>query len=72
MKNRRAREVLVGEIYDLSDTMELVYFTDVAGIKQAADNLFLEQGRLIRTLVPGSDIQHVGSTAIPGCLTKGI
>lgn len=51
--------------------MELVYFTDVSRIKRAADDLFLEQARLIRTLVPGSDVQHVGSSAIPECLTKG-
>jgi GrpB-like predicted nucleotidyltransferase (UPF0157 family) len=51
--------------------MELVHFADESNVRQAANWLFEEQKARILTVLPGADIQHVGSTAVPGSLTKG-
>lgn len=49
----------------------MVYFREQEKFKQRAEELFLiEQKRILR-VVPNADIQHIGSTAIPGSLTKG-
>ena len=48
-----------------------VHFRSLSEIKERADDQFAVQAALLRKLIPGSDVQHVGATAIPGCITKG-
>ena len=36
-----------------------------------AERLYQETAAELTKLVPGADIRHIGSTAVPGCLTKG-
>jgi len=40
-------------------------------IRAAAEAAFQAQRTRVAALVPEADIQHVGSTAVPGALTKG-
>jgi len=51
--------------------MEQVYFYNLANFKLSAEKTFVFQKKLIKRLIPYSDVQHVGSTAIPNSLTKG-
>ena len=51
--------------------MEQVHFAPLSKFKPGVDALFAEQAIFLRKLVPRSDIQHVGSTALTECLTKG-
>lgn len=51
--------------------MELVNFYEHRFFNDKAHELFLEHREKIKQVVPKADIQHVGSTAIPGTLTKG-
>lgn len=50
---------------------EKVYFSDSSVTFEAADQLFAEIADKIIAVLPRADIEHVGSTAVPGCLTKG-
>jgi GrpB-like predicted nucleotidyltransferase (UPF0157 family) len=50
---------------------ERVYFAPEQQFRGAVDILFGRVAVRIRALLPNSDIQHVGSTAVPGSLTKG-
>ena len=50
---------------------DTVQFSNSPKIFEAAKRLFLEvQGR-IQDVLPAAEIEHIGSTAIPGSLTKG-
>lgn len=40
-------------------------------IREAVEAAFVEHRTRLADLVPGAEIEHVGSTAIPGALTKG-
>lgn len=40
-------------------------------IREAAEAAFAEHRKRLTDLVPGAVIEHVGSTAVPGALTKG-
>jgi len=40
-------------------------------VRESVAQLFSQIKQQLSELLPGADIQHVGSTAIPGCLTKG-
>lgn len=51
--------------------MERVQFADEMQFRAAAEQLFAEQKARILNVLPSADIQHVGSTAVPGSLTKG-
>ncbi|MFC4767493.1 GrpB family protein [Effusibacillus consociatus] len=51
--------------------MEIVHFSNVGDFRHKAERLFEEQKRRIEERLPNADIQHVGSTAVPGSLTKG-
>jgi len=51
--------------------MEIVQFAKQDTFKDKAEALFAKHKALISTVLPSTDIQHVGSTAIPGSLTKG-
>lgn len=51
--------------------MEKVYFTKQQEMFEKANELFDRIKNELQRLLPGADIQHVGSTAIPGSLTKG-
>ncbi|WP_127531029.1 GrpB family protein [Paenibacillus kobensis] len=51
--------------------MEIVNFYDHSMLYDKAQKLFVEQRARIKQVVSEADIQHVGSTAIPGTLTKG-
>ena len=50
---------------------ERVNFAPEQNFREAVGRLFARVKAQLSTLLPGSDIQHVGSTAIPGSLTKG-
>ena len=50
---------------------ERVHFAPEENFRADVERLFRQVEGLLRRLVPTADIQHVGSTAIPGSLTKG-
>ena len=49
----------------------MVYFRKQEKFKERAEELFLKERKRILRVVLNADIQHIGSTAIPGSLTKG-
>ncbi|GIM47285.1 hypothetical protein DNHGIG_28340 [Collibacillus ludicampi] len=51
--------------------MENVFFSDVKFFYDKVEILFKQQKERIKELLPDADVQHVGSTAIPGTITKG-
>lgn len=51
--------------------MEHVNFFDNKLFYVNAEKTFLAQKNTIKKLLPEADVQHVGSTAIPNCITKG-
>jgi GrpB-like predicted nucleotidyltransferase (UPF0157 family) len=54
-----------------SDEEETVHFAPEQHFREAVSELFQRVRSHLETLVPSADVQHVGSTAIPGSLTKG-
>jgi GrpB-like predicted nucleotidyltransferase (UPF0157 family) len=50
---------------------ERVDFAPEQTFREAIGRLFMRVQAELQALLPGADIQHVGSTAIPGSLTKG-
>lgn len=50
---------------------EKVYFFREEDNREEVEKLFKAQKDLILKLIPEADVQHVGSTAVPGSLTKG-
>ena len=50
---------------------ERVHFAPEQQYREAVDRLFRQVTVMLRNLLPDADIQHVGSTAVPGSLTKG-
>lgn len=50
---------------------EPVSFLPEPVFRETVHHRFEQLKRELQLLLPGSDIQHVGSTAIPGSLTKG-
>src|SRR5262245_40514465 len=50
---------------------ERVNFALEQDFREVVGRLFARVEAQLRALLPGADIQHVGSTAIPGSLTKG-
>lgn len=51
--------------------MERVSFYNQKRFERDVEKTFTSQRDFIQRLIPGADIQHVGSTAIPNSLTKG-
>ena len=51
--------------------MEKVYFSNSQPLFETAKQAFSIHKHNIKNLLPQADVQHVGSTAIPNCLTKG-
>ena len=51
--------------------MPRVHFQSEAVFRERACLLAAEQSARIRTLIPAAAVEHVGSTSIPGALTKG-
>ncbi len=49
----------------------MVYSKKRVNFKKDVGKVFLKEKRKIAKILPGVDIQHVGSTAIPNSLTKG-
>ena len=49
----------------------MVYFREQEKFRERAEELFLKEQKRILRLIPNADVQHIGSTAIPGSLTKG-
>jgi GrpB-like predicted nucleotidyltransferase (UPF0157 family) len=49
----------------------MVYFRKQEKFSKHAEKLFLKEQKRILRVIPNADIQHIGSTAIPGSLTKG-
>ncbi len=49
----------------------MVYFHEQEKFRKHAEELFLKEQKRILRAVPSADVQHIGSTAIPGSLTKG-
>lgn len=50
---------------------ERVYFCPENEVRELVSRRYAQVKRELEALVPGSDIQHVGSTAVPDSLTKG-
>ncbi len=61
---------LVLERLRAREGLETMSFQPVAEVKRSADALFDQQKRRLQELIPRSDIQHIGSTAVDGSLTK--
>ena len=56
----------------MSDEPDFSLHPDPAVASAAAHELFERTATTLRLLLPASaDIRHIGSTSIPGCLTKG-
>lgn len=55
----------------MSSEEEIVHFAPEQQFRDSIAALFQRVESRIRDLLPRADIQHVGSTAIPGSLTKG-
>jgi GrpB-like predicted nucleotidyltransferase (UPF0157 family) len=53
------------------DDEVIVRFVECERIRDAAETAFAEHAALIAGLLPDAEILHIGSTAIPGSLTKG-
>jgi GrpB-like predicted nucleotidyltransferase (UPF0157 family) len=49
---------------------EFVHFAPKQDSRDVVARLFRRVDAQVRSLVPSADVQHVGSTAIPGSLTK--
>jgi|SRR3989344_3664356 len=49
----------------------MVYFREREKFRERAEQLFLKEQKRILHVIPSADVQHIGSTAIPGSLTKG-
>lgn len=49
----------------------MVYFHNQTKFKQDVKEVFLREKKKILRIVPKADIQHIGSTAVVGHLTKG-
>lgn len=54
-----------------AETDERVRFAGEAQFRDAVRHAFNEHRRAIAELLPGARVEHVGSTAVPGSLTKG-
>lgn len=50
---------------------DVVHFSSAPEVFAKANALFEEVAAELRALLPYADIQHVGSTAVPGSCTKG-
>jgi GrpB-like predicted nucleotidyltransferase (UPF0157 family) len=48
-----------------------VHFQNQSSFTVRAEALFEEQKQRILAVLPDADVQHIGSTAVPGSLTKG-
>jgi GrpB-like predicted nucleotidyltransferase (UPF0157 family) len=56
----------------MSDEPDFSLHPDPALERRAANELFERTAAILRGLLPASaDIRHIGTTAVPGCLTKG-
>src|SRR5690625_563240 len=51
--------------------MKQVTFYHQKDLKWIAEKTFQTQKKIIEELIPNADVQHIGSTAISNCLTKG-
>lgn len=51
--------------------MNKVYFKPSEEFLEEANKVFDEQKDRLKKLLPEADIQHIGSTSIPGSVTKG-
>ncbi len=51
--------------------MERVHFHPEAIFRQRIGSAWERESRRLRAQLPDADLQHVGSTAVPGALTKG-
>jgi GrpB-like predicted nucleotidyltransferase (UPF0157 family) len=51
--------------------MTNVYFKPTTDFTDKANKLFREQRAIISDLIPSAEIEHIGSTVIPGSITKG-
>ncbi len=51
--------------------MSMARFRSQSEIEAEAKREFAEERQRILAIVPNADVQHVGSTAVPGSLTKG-
>jgi GrpB-like predicted nucleotidyltransferase (UPF0157 family) len=51
--------------------LDLVHFTKADDIRREIDALFAREKEKLSGLLPDVDIQHVGSTAVAGTLSKG-
>ncbi len=52
-------------------TTKLMHFVNSNDILDVAWKAFEKEKQFLLNLIPNADIQHIGSTAVPGALTKG-
>lgn len=50
---------------------QIMHFVDLETIQEVANIEFEKQRQSLHKLIPSADIRHVGSTAVPGSITKG-
>ena len=68
----RATASMRGNSSGTSPRDETVHFVSEASLRERVARRFAEVASVLRPLLPeGAAIEHVGSTAIPGALTKG-
>lgn len=48
-----------------------MHFFSADSVAQDADEAYNEEREILSPLVPSAQIEHIGSTAIPGSITKG-
>ncbi|SDN24972.1 GrpB domain, predicted nucleotidyltransferase, UPF0157 family [Fictibacillus solisalsi] len=51
--------------------MEHVHFSHSTVFQEKAEQTFSLHKKIIQEKLPRADVQHVGSTVIPNCITKG-
>jgi GrpB-like predicted nucleotidyltransferase (UPF0157 family) len=51
--------------------MQTVSFKPTSFFKESADNMFQKQRKRLLKQLPFAEVHHIGSTAIPGSITKG-
>ena len=51
--------------------MAKVYFKQSKKFSNLAEKVFKQQRDRVIKLIPSADVQHIGSTSIPGSITKG-
>lgn len=71
LKKVNVRKIPRGKISEITREIETVSFKPVEEVKELADKVFEEQKQVILSKLPFAEVNHIGSTVIPGSITKG-